>query len=64
MSDIQPRNLTNRELLRIGADLVAEGGMPVSFQLELLRRFNNTVGAPNDSVDLAKYDPRQLSLPL
>ena len=65
MSDIQPRTLSNRELLRIGADMTASGGMPVNFQVEILRRLNNyTYGVKDIDNDSARYHPDQLELDL
>lgn len=65
MSDIQPRTLSNRELLRIGADMTANGGMPVNFQVEVLRRLNNyTYGVKDTDNDSARYHPDQLELDL
>ena len=60
MQDIQPRTLSNSELIRYTAiemDLNPEG-MSLAFQAELLRRFN--VLAPLNEHPLV--DPAQLDL--
>lgn len=59
MQSIQPRNLTNDELIKICAEeLDLMGVMPASFQQELLRRF--TALKPEDT--FPPKDPRQLEL--
>jgi hypothetical protein len=60
MSIIQPRTLSNDELVRLSANYVAEenAGLPLSFQIELLRRFTVLL-SPNAPVE---KDPRQLEL--
>ena len=41
MSGIQPRALSNRELIVYAtAEMHDEVGMPLAYQIELLRRFN------------------------
>jgi len=60
MQDIQPRTLSNAELIRyatIDMDLNPEG-MSLSFQVELLRRFNAL--APLN--EYPPVDPQQLDL--
>jgi len=59
MQVIQPRNLSNTELITQCAnymDTVNE--MPTAFQIELLRRFT----AEASSYDLRHRDPKQLDL--
>lgn len=59
MQGIQPRHLTNEELIRISAqELDSLGSMPPSFQQELLRRF--TALHPKD--EFPPKDPRQQEL--
>jgi hypothetical protein len=59
MRPLQPRTLTNSELIRIAADeLAVLENMPREWQLELLRRF--TALAPSDEFPLK--DPQQLDL--
>lgn len=59
MQVLQPRTLSNNELVRICADLIhTDEGLPISCQKELLRRFN--VLAP--AHEYPPVDPRQLDL--
>jgi len=59
MQTLQPRPLTNSELIRIAADeLDAHDNLPRQWQLELLRRFMAL--APTDEFPLK--DPQQLDL--
>jgi hypothetical protein len=59
MQGIQPRTLTNRELINYCADAVDDPfGMPKEWQKELLRRF--VVLAPSDETPF--IDPQQLNL--
>ena len=59
MQGIQPRTLTNRELINYCADAVDDPfGMPKEWQKELLRRF--VVLAPTDENPF--IDPNQLNL--
>ena len=59
MRTLQPRTLTNSELIRIAADeLDAHDNLPRQWQLELLRRFMALV--PTDEFPLK--DPQQLDL--
>ncbi len=59
MQTLQPRTLTNSELIRIAADeLDAHDNLPRQWQLELLRRFMAL--APTDEFPLK--DPQQLDL--
>jgi hypothetical protein len=59
MKGIQPRTLTNRELINYCADAVDDlHGMPKEWQKELLRRF--VVLAPSDETPF--IDPQQLNL--
>jgi hypothetical protein len=60
MQDIQPRTLSNAELIRYATlemDLNPEG-MPLVYQIELLRRFN--LLAPLN--EYPPVDPKQLDL--
>lgn len=60
MQDVQPRTLSNSELIRyatLDMDLHPEG-MSLPFQVELLRRFN--VLAPLN--EYPPIDPQQLDL--
>lgn len=60
MQDLQPRTLTNAELIRYATlemDLNPEG-MSLAFQIELLRRFN-TIAPLNE---FPPVDPKQLNL--
>lgn len=60
MQGIQPRNLSNEELIRFGADeLQLLGSMQVDMQTELLRRF--TALRPDDKFP-PEPDPSQLDL--
>jgi hypothetical protein len=59
MQSIQPRNLTNNELIRIAADeLDTHDTLPKAWQTELLRRF--TALAPLD--EFPPKDPAQKEL--
>jgi len=59
MQTLQPRTLSNSELIRIAADeLAVLENMPREWQLELLRRF--TALAPSD--EYPPKDPQQLDL--
>jgi hypothetical protein len=59
MQTLQPRTLSNSELIRIAADeLDAHDNLPRQWQLELLRRFMAL--APTDEFPLK--DPQQLDL--
>ena len=59
MQGIQPRTLTNRELVNYCADAVDDlHGMPKEWQKELLRRF--VAVAPTDENPF--IDPNQLNL--
>jgi hypothetical protein len=59
MQGIQPRTLTNRELINYCADAVDDPfGMPKEWQKELLRRF--VVLAPSDEAPF--IDPQQQNL--
>jgi hypothetical protein len=59
MQTLQPRTLSNSELIRIAADeLDSHDNMPRQWQLELLRRF--TALAPSDEYPLK--DSKQLDL--
>jgi hypothetical protein len=59
MRPLQPRTLSNSELIRIAADeLAVLDNMPREWQLELLRRFMAL--APTDEYPLK--DPQQLDL--
>lgn len=65
MSGIEPRGLNNRELVRISADLAAEGELPHNFQMELIRRLNFYMhGAARADANPARNDPAQLELDL
>lgn len=59
MSGIQPRTLSNRELITYAiSEMHNEAGMPLNYQVELLRRFNllTTLDETPDA------DPAQLEL--
>jgi len=59
MQTLQPRTLSNSELIRIAADeLDSHNNMPREWQLELLRRF--TALAPSD--EYPPKDPQQIDL--
>jgi len=59
MQVIQPRTLSNRELVtEIVLSMHNEDGMPLAYQIELLRRF--TALAPLD--EFPSVDPKQLDL--
>jgi hypothetical protein len=59
MQDIQPRTLSNTELINMAAHQIAKvNGMPLDWQYELLRRF--TALAPHD--EFPPIDPAQLDL--
>jgi len=59
MQTLQPRTLSNSELIRIAADeLAVLENMPREWQLELLRRFMAL--APSD--EYPPKDPQQLDL--
>ncbi len=69
MQGIKPRTLNNGELTVACADQIHEGGMPLEYQVELLRRFNYYTSISSQSEVLAAdaanpIDPRQLPLPL
>jgi len=40
---IEPRTLTDKELIRFAEELVHSGEMPVAMQLELIKRFSHYV---------------------
>lgn len=63
MHGIKPRTLTNAELLKHGAELAAEGPLPVDWAVELLRRLNYYTGGLENHT-AANADDRQLTLPL
>lgn len=59
MSRIQPRTLSNRELIRLAADAIElDEDLPLEWQKELLRRFMAL--APLD--EFPPKDDRQLDL--
>lgn len=59
MQVIQPRTLSNSELINHCASLMAEvNELPTAYQIELLRRF--TALAPLD--EFPSIDPKQLDL--
>ena len=65
MSGIEPRRLTNKELVRIAADMAHDGSMPQNFQIEVVRRLNfYTQGAGVSIADESPNNPAQLELPL
>ena len=69
MQGIKPRTLNNGELTVACADQIHEGGMPLEYQVELLRRFNYYTSISSQSEVLAAdaanpIDSRQLPLPL
>lgn len=59
MSGIQPRTLSNRELITYAlSEMHNEDGMPLPYQIELLRRFNLIA----ELDDAPAEDPAQLEL--
>lgn len=69
MHGIKPRTLNNGELTVACADQIHEGGMPLEYQVELLRRFNYYTSISSQSEVLAAdfaapYNHAQLELPL
>ena len=59
MQNLQPRTLSNAELVRYAIlEMHNETGMPLAFQIELLRRFN--LLAPLN--EYPPVDPQQLDL--
>lgn len=42
-SIIEPRTLTDKELLRFAEDLAHKGELPLAMQLELIKRFSKYV---------------------
>jgi len=60
MSALQPRTLTNQELIRYFAMYMEDNefGAPIEWQIELLRRF--TAVAPDK--DFPLHNPNQLDL--
>jgi hypothetical protein len=58
MQDIQPRNLTNSELINRCALILGTESLSLAFQHELLRRF--TALAPSD--EFPPRDEKQLDL--
>jgi hypothetical protein len=59
MQVIPPRNLSNAELIRYSADVLSDQtGLPVSVQIELLRRFS----ALNPPDEFPPKDPNQQEL--
>jgi hypothetical protein len=58
MQTLQPRTLTNTELIRIAADeLGGHQSLPIPWQMELLRRF--AAFSPSDEPFHTQLDPRQ-----
>ncbi len=65
MSGIEPRRLTNKELVRFAAEMAQDGTMTKSFQIEVVRRLNfYTQGAAVSIADESPRNPNQLELPL
>lgn len=68
MQDIQPRSLSNRELVtQIVMTMHNEEGMPLAYQIELLRRFNYYIAISSQESVLGNdtanpHDPKQLDL--
>jgi len=59
MSGIQPRSLSNRELITYAlSEMHNEDGMPLPYQIELLRRFKLLA----ELDDAPAEDPAQLEL--
>lgn len=59
MSGIQPRTLSNRELITYAvSEMHNEDGMPLDYQVELLRRFNLLTTLDETPAE----DPAQLDL--
>ncbi len=65
MSGIEPRRLTNKELVRFAAEMAQDGTMTKSFQIEVVRRLNfYTQGAAVSISDESPRNPNHLELPL
>ena len=68
MQVIQPRSLSNRELVsHIALTMHNEDGMPLAYQIELLRRFNYYIAISSQESVLGNdtanpHDPKQLDL--
>jgi len=68
MQVIQPRTLSNRELVtHISMAMHNEDGMPLAYQIELLRRFNYYIAISSQESVLGNdtanpHDPKQLDL--
>ena len=63
MQGIKPRTLSNKELLRISADMLDFGPLPNEYAVELLRRLNWYTENRLDEA-ATEADTRQQSLPL
>ena len=63
MQGIKPRTLSNKELLKYGAELAEQGPLPVEWAIELLRRLNYYTGGLENHT-ASNVDNRQLTLPL
>jgi hypothetical protein len=60
MSGIEPKALSNEELIRYAEDMAHGAGMSKAFQLELTHRFTMLV----DAATTYRADTRRLKLPL
>lgn len=57
MQRVQPRALNNEELLMACSDMLAQGGMTVAYQTELVRRFNYYLASTSpDNANLVLRD--------
>lgn len=63
MHGIKPRTLSNKELLKYGAELAEEGPLPAEWAVELLRRLNYYTGGLENHT-ASNVDDKQLTLPL
>ena len=63
MSIIQPRTLTNKELVRASAELLETAPLPEAYAIELVRRLNYYTEGVEDQIASIK-ESRQLELPL
>ena len=64
MSGIEPKALSNDELIRYAEDMAHTGGMSKAYQLELLRRFTMLVDGAPAGATTHRADANQLPLPL
>jgi hypothetical protein len=67
MSGIEPKALSNEELIRYAEDMAHGAGMSKAFQLELIRRFTMLVDGAPLGATTHRADTRarkQIKLPL